>query len=59
MPDDEGGTAIRNFTYTAIPMHAANGRVDGVALYGNDLTLRIADVFPDDLSDDEAGDASD
>ncbi|MEA2574532.1 MAG: two-component system, chemotaxis family, CheB/CheR fusion protein [Chloroflexia bacterium] len=55
--DDDGSTSIRNFTYTAIPMHDGGNKVDGVALYGNDLSAYILDtgdisgVPPDDASD--------
>lgn len=40
--DDQSKVAEGQFIYTMVPVHEAGGRVDGVVIYAEDVTARVA-----------------
>ncbi|HEY0070150.1 MAG TPA: CheR family methyltransferase [Chloroflexia bacterium] len=44
---EEVGTQARYLTYTAVPLHDADGKVDGVVVYGTEVAGQAVDVSHD------------
>jgi asparagine N-glycosylation enzyme membrane subunit Stt3 len=44
---EEVSNQARYFTYTAVPLHDADGKVDGVVVYGTEVAGQAVDVSHD------------
>jgi two-component system CheB/CheR fusion protein len=46
----DGNSSTRLLTYGAAPLHDATGKVDGVAVYGDEVPSAVQGAFPDGVS---------